>query len=104
GSAQCGAGVATLGRGPRSPLAVVDAIVSGMHEGGTSHYELLQAFADESILQTMTAEADARGYLGHEFGDFVFVERRETEATGTEITGTEITGIAEAEVTGETDL
>jgi len=87
GNVQSGAGLATLRLGPRSHLAVVDAIVSGMHEAGTSHYELLEAFADESILRTMTAEAEARGYMGHEFGDFVFVERRETEATGAEVTG-----------------
>ena len=74
GRVQSGAGLATLRLGPDSRLTVVDAVVSGMHDAGTSHYELLKAFADESLLQAMTAEAETRGYLGHEFGDFVFVE------------------------------
>jgi hypothetical protein len=29
---------------------VVDAILSGTHEAGTSHYELLRAFLDEETL------------------------------------------------------
>lgn len=85
GHVRPGAGVATLRLGPDSPLRVVTAIASGMHDAGTSHYELLKAFVDEPALQRMSAEADARGYLGHEFGDFVFMEREATETTETEI-------------------
>jgi S-adenosylmethionine:tRNA ribosyltransferase-isomerase len=75
GHVRPGVGLATLRLGPDSRLRVVDAVVSGMHEAGTSHYELLKAFADGSVLERMTVEAEAHGYLGHEFGDFVFVER-----------------------------
>jgi len=83
-----GPGLATNRLGPASRLAIVDAIVSGMHEPGTSHYQLLEAFAGESVLEQMTTEAEERGYLAHEYGDFVYVERAErTEATGTEETG-----------------
>ena len=57
-------------------MTVVDAIVSGMHEAGTSHYELLKAFAAGSVLEEMNEEAETRGYLAHEFGDFLFVENR----------------------------
>jgi S-adenosylmethionine:tRNA ribosyltransferase-isomerase len=70
-----GAGMATGRIGPDSTLAIVDGIVSGMHEPGTSHYELLQAFADASALQQMTAEAESHGYRAHEYGDFMYVRR-----------------------------
>jgi S-adenosylmethionine:tRNA ribosyltransferase-isomerase len=53
----------------------VDAIVSGVHERGTSHYELLGAFQDGETLERMESEAEARGYRRHEFGDSVFLER-----------------------------
>jgi S-adenosylmethionine:tRNA ribosyltransferase-isomerase len=53
----------------------VDAILSGTHEAGTSHYELLRAFLDDETLRRTTAELDARGYLTHEFGDSVLIER-----------------------------
>ncbi len=56
-------------------LRVVDSILSGTHEPGTSHYELLQAFADASVLRRADAELDAHGYRTHEFGDSIFVER-----------------------------
>jgi len=56
-------------------LRVVDAIVSGVHERGSSHYELLRALQSDDVLDAMNAEADARGYRTHEFGDFVFIEQ-----------------------------
>ena len=71
-----GESVATRRIGAETALRVVDAIVSGTHEPGTSHYELLRAFADDITLRRATAELDARGYHTHEFGDSVFIERR----------------------------
>ncbi|HEX7313878.1 MAG TPA: S-adenosylmethionine:tRNA ribosyltransferase-isomerase [Pyrinomonadaceae bacterium] len=68
-------GVATQRLGPESRLRVVDAILSGTHEAGTSHYELLRAFIDDETLRRTTVELDARGYLTHEFGDSVLIER-----------------------------
>jgi S-adenosylmethionine:tRNA ribosyltransferase-isomerase len=70
-----GHGVATQRITPLSHLRVVDAIVSGLHEAGSSHYELLRAFQDDPTLQEMTSQAEARGYLAHEFGDLVFIAR-----------------------------
>ena len=70
-----GHGVATQRITSLSHLRVVHAIVSGLHEAGSSHYELLRAFQDDPTLQEMTAQAEARGYLAHEFGDAVFVSR-----------------------------
>ena len=55
GAGRRGAGDAAHRRRRRA-LRVVDAILSGTHEPGTSHYELLRAFADDATL----ARADAR--------------------------------------------
>jgi S-adenosylmethionine:tRNA ribosyltransferase-isomerase len=70
-----GHGVATQRITRLSHLRVVDAIVSGLHDAGSSHYELLGAFQDDAALQEMTAQAEARGYLAHEFGDAVLISR-----------------------------
>jgi len=75
GMVRSGAGVATKRIGPTSKLRVVDAIVSGTHEPGTSHYKLLRAFADDATLLRASHELDARGYRTHEFGDSVFFDR-----------------------------
>ena len=48
---------------------VVDGLLSGIHETGTSHRRLLEAFASPALLDAAFAHAEARGYLGHEFGD-----------------------------------
>jgi S-adenosylmethionine:tRNA ribosyltransferase-isomerase len=76
GSVQEGEGVATLRIGPGMRLNVVDALVSGTHEPGTSHYELLRAFADDLVLRRADRVLDSLGYRTHEYGDSVFVERR----------------------------
>jgi S-adenosylmethionine:tRNA ribosyltransferase-isomerase len=62
--------------GPASELRVVDAILSGTHEPDSSHYQLLRAFADDATLADATAALEASGYRTHEFGDSMFVERR----------------------------
>jgi S-adenosylmethionine:tRNA ribosyltransferase-isomerase len=54
-------------------LRVVDAIFTGMHEPGTSHDSLLQAFAPRDLLARAFEAAQARGFLGHEFGDSMLV-------------------------------
>ena len=45
-----GDGLATERIGPDSRLRVVDAILTGIHEPGTSHYQLLRAFVDDATL------------------------------------------------------
>jgi S-adenosylmethionine:tRNA ribosyltransferase-isomerase len=75
GTVRAGEGVATQRLGPASRLRVVDAILSGTHEPGTSHYELLRAFIDDATLRRTAEELDARGYRTHEFGDSVLIER-----------------------------
>jgi S-adenosylmethionine:tRNA ribosyltransferase-isomerase len=73
GYLRSGDGVATGRIGPATRLKVVDAIFSGTHERGTSHYELLRAFLEDSTLERATAELNARGYRTHEFGDSVLI-------------------------------
>jgi S-adenosylmethionine:tRNA ribosyltransferase-isomerase len=75
GRVRAGDGVATQHIGPSSRLRVVDAILSGTHEPGTSHYELLRAFLDDATLRRTTLELEERGYRTHEFGDSVLIER-----------------------------
>ena len=50
---------AASARGTR--LRVVDAILTGVHQPGESHFELLRAFADDAVLERISAAlADAR--------------------------------------------
>jgi len=70
-----GNGVARGRIGLDTRLRVVDAILTGAHEPGESHFELLRAFTDDELLEQMSAALDAHHYRGHEFGDSVLIER-----------------------------
>lgn len=72
---RAGAGRADQRIGAGTRLRVVDTIVSGTHERGTSHYELLHAFAPDAALQRADDALERHGYLTHEFGDSVLIER-----------------------------
>ena len=81
GSIRSGEGLATQRLGPDSILRVVDAILTGTHEPGTSHHDLLQAFVTSSTLYAIDAELERYGYRTHEFGDSVLLEKaRERQA------------------------
>ena len=73
GHLRSGEGLAKGRIGPSTRLRVVDAILSGTHERGSSHYELLRAFLEDSTLERATQELDTRGYKTHEFGDSVLI-------------------------------
>ena len=73
GQRRTGEGLAKGRIGPSTLLRVVDAILSGTHERGTSHYELLRAFVDDAILERATEELDSRDYRTHEFGDSILI-------------------------------
>ena len=77
GRLRSGEGLATQRIGRASRLRIVDVIFSGTHEPGTSHYELLRAFTDDDTLQRASRELETRNYRTHEFGDSVFIERKE---------------------------
>jgi S-adenosylmethionine:tRNA ribosyltransferase-isomerase len=78
-----GEGVANQRIGGGTRLRVVDAILSGTHEAGTSHYELLRAFVADADLARVGAELERRGYRTHEFGDSILVEKAEREISPT---------------------
>ena len=53
--------------------ALVDGILTGMHEPEASHFALLEAFAPRAVLAEAHAHAEERGYLAHEFGDSMLI-------------------------------
>lgn len=77
-----GTGVATGKMGATTRLRVVDALLSGTHERGTSHYELLRAFAPRGTLEQMERQLESGGYRTHEFGDSILVEKAARVETG----------------------
>jgi len=78
GTPRAGMALAELRLGRHTPLRVVDVLLSGTHEPGTSHYELLHAFAPKPSLQRMSRALEAWGYRTHEYGDSVWLERART--------------------------
>ena len=75
GKIAAGENLATERIGARTRLQVVDALLSGTHEPGTSHYELLRAFLTDAELERLTTELNVREYRTHEFGDSVLVSQ-----------------------------
>jgi S-adenosylmethionine:tRNA ribosyltransferase-isomerase len=75
GTLRAGVGLADQRIGAHTRLRVVDAIVSGTHERATSHFELLRAFTDDAALRRADDALETHGYLTHEFGDSVLIER-----------------------------
>jgi S-adenosylmethionine:tRNA ribosyltransferase-isomerase len=76
GGVRAGYGIATgrIGRG--TSLRVVDAIVTGVHQPGDSHFELLRAFATDALLDQVSEAFRAHHYLPHDFGDSMLLERQ----------------------------
>jgi S-adenosylmethionine:tRNA ribosyltransferase-isomerase len=81
GRVRAGSGLATQRIGPNTRLRVVDAVLSGTHEPGSSHYALLGAFASPVTLREADRELEAHRYRTHEYGDSVFVERRDVDVS-----------------------
>ena len=75
GAVRAGGGLARGRVGRETRLGIVDALVTGAHQPGESHFELLRAFADETTLERMSAAFIASDFRGHEFGDSVLIER-----------------------------
>ena len=73
GVPRAGDGIADQRIGPHSRLQVVDALLSGTHEPGSSHHDLLRAFVPADVLARIDAALEQRSYLTHEFGDSVMV-------------------------------
>lgn len=77
GTVRVGSGVATGRIGPRTRIRVVDTILTGVHEPGESHFELLRAFTSDATLHHMHNVATKHHYRTHEFGDSMLIERRD---------------------------
>jgi S-adenosylmethionine:tRNA ribosyltransferase-isomerase len=77
-----GRGSTDLLLGPQERPSVVDGVMSGLHDPGTSHFALLESFAPRALLEGAHAFAEERGYSGHEFGDAILIlsDRRGAEA------------------------
>jgi S-adenosylmethionine:tRNA ribosyltransferase-isomerase len=73
GVLQPGAGETSLILDQHSPRRVVDALLTGMHEPGESHFKLLRAFAPAALLASAHAHAAQAGYHSHEFGDWMLI-------------------------------
>jgi S-adenosylmethionine:tRNA ribosyltransferase-isomerase len=56
-----------LGAGSR--LRTCGGLLTGLHEPGTSHFALLEAYAPRLLLERAFRHAQRQGYLQHEFGD-----------------------------------
>ena len=68
-----GPGIARLHVDGAHALRSVDAILTGMHEPGSSHFELLSAFVPPALLAEAHERAESLDYLAHEFGDSMLV-------------------------------
>jgi S-adenosylmethionine:tRNA ribosyltransferase-isomerase len=66
-------GVTDLRLSPTHRLQVVDGLLSGMHEAGESHFDLLGAFAAPALLLRANQFAAAHGFVGHELGDSTLI-------------------------------
>ena len=73
GVARDGEGVATQRIGAKTRLRVVDGLVTGTHEPGSSHHELLRAFVDDTALARAAVALEQERYRTHEFGDSMLV-------------------------------
>jgi S-adenosylmethionine:tRNA ribosyltransferase-isomerase len=75
GVVRSGDGVATERIDSTTSLSIVDAILTGTHEPGTSHHDLLAAFVASETLRRIDVELDAHEYRTHEFGDSLLIEK-----------------------------
>ncbi len=73
GELVAGEGSTDLRLGPRSKLRVASGLLTGIHESGTSHFDLMQSFALPGLMNRALGYAGRAGYLQHEFGDSVLI-------------------------------
>jgi S-adenosylmethionine:tRNA ribosyltransferase-isomerase len=80
GSVGPGNGVARGRIGRETPLRIVDAILTGVHQPGDSHFELLRAFARDALLDRVSEAFRVHDYHLHDFGDSMLIERHRRRA------------------------
>jgi len=74
GELQSGEGLSELKIRPGYRFKVVNALITGMHEPGSSHMRILNALFPLSVIEQGYREAEERGYRGHEYGDLSFLD------------------------------
>ncbi|MES0168474.1 S-adenosylmethionine:tRNA ribosyltransferase-isomerase [Mesorhizobium sp. M0027] len=84
GNVRAANGIATGRIALGTPLRVVDAILTGVHQPGESHFELLRAFADDALLAKASAAFAEHRYRRHEFGDSMLLNRQRLDRSRTE--------------------
>lgn len=76
GHLQAGQGISSLKIKPGYRFRVINALVTGMHEPGSSHMRILDALYPMSLIERGYAEAAQLGYRGHEYGDLSLLDCR----------------------------
>jgi S-adenosylmethionine:tRNA ribosyltransferase-isomerase len=69
GEVRATSGWTDLVLGPSRTTQVVDGLVTGWHESGASHLDLLEAVAGRALVRAAYDEAHRLDLLWHEFGD-----------------------------------
>jgi len=62
-------------------LRTCDGLLTGLHEPGSSHFALLEAYAPRALLESAFFHAQRGGYLQHEFGDSCLILKGSLDAT-----------------------
>ena len=75
GSVGAGNGVASGRIGRQTLIHVADTILTGVHQPGESHFELLEAFANDAVLAKISEAFSKHSYRSHEFGNSLLIER-----------------------------
>ena len=73
GELVAGEGSTDLVLGGHSRLRVAEGLLTGIHERGTTHFDLMCAFVPRDLLDRAIVHAERAGYVQHEFGDSVLV-------------------------------
>ncbi len=69
GRVRASSGLTELVIGPARPARVVTGLITGWHDEGASHLDLLTAVAGPGLVRAAYQAAEQAGYLWHEFGD-----------------------------------
>jgi S-adenosylmethionine:tRNA ribosyltransferase-isomerase len=69
GRVRASSGLTELVIGPARPARVVTGLITGWHDEGASHLDLLTAVAGTGLVRAAYQAAEQAGYLWHEFGD-----------------------------------
>jgi len=95
GAPRAGEGTADQRIGASTRLRIVDSMLTGTHEPGSSHHELLRAFVPDTVLGRIDAALAAHGYRSHEFGDSLLIRDMRTSVRAAAVASPACRGPAE---------